>query len=75
MRVAPRLIQTPSRSRWWLRGAYLRLSLRNQGAATGSSDTVLQPNRKSGLKRFVAREIYNALIDDHRLRAAHLDAA
>ena len=27
------------------------------------------------LKRFVAREIYNALIDDHRLRAAHLDAS
>ena len=27
------------------------------------------------LKRFVAREIYNALIDDHRFRAAHLDAA
>ena len=27
------------------------------------------------LKRFVAREIYNVLIDDHRLRAAHLDAA
>ena len=27
------------------------------------------------LKRFVAREIYNAHIDDHRLRAAHLDAA
>ncbi len=26
-----------------------RLSLRNQGAATGSSDTVLQPNRKSGV--------------------------
>ena len=27
------------------------------------------------LKRFVAREIYNALIEDHRLRAAHLEAA
>ena len=27
------------------------------------------------LKRFVAREICNALIDDHRLRAAHLEAA
>ena len=27
------------------------------------------------LKRFVAREIYDALIEDHRLRAAHLEAA
>ena len=27
------------------------------------------------LKRFVAREIYNALIEDHRLRAAHFEAA
>ena len=27
------------------------------------------------LKRFVAREIYNAFIEDHRLRAAHLEAA
>ena len=27
------------------------------------------------LKRFVAREIYNTLIDDHRLRGARLDAA
>ena len=27
------------------------------------------------LKRFVAREIYNALIEEHRLREAHLEAA
>ena len=31
---------------------------------------------KSGcLKRFVAREIYNALLDDHQSRAARIKAA